>query len=209
MSTYLVISCFNWALSYVPFVTVRASKPWGGQVHMCLHVLAGVEDPTAGSGGWWTQWFKRAVSSVCIFPSVPLASAGGPSWMKTLRCFQKWHHMHLSRVQDLKSAIYALDPHCLQETTLTKKLLQEWSSFALYLGFWVRYLSAWHKEDNQYADMGDFRAFAFLSVTDRAPLPSQISPAQQECQHTWWRNNIDRPGSAHLTGKLLIFPTIW
>lgn len=82
-------------LSYLPFVTVWAGKPWGGQANICLHVLAGIGDPTSGSGGCWVQWFKRAVSSVCMFPSVPLASAVGPCRMQTRRLPQKWHCTYL------------------------------------------------------------------------------------------------------------------
>lgn len=154
----------NLCFSHVPFVTVRASKPSGGQVNICLHVLTGVEDPAVGAGGCWAQWFKRAVSSVCIFPSAPLVSTAGPSWMKTMR---------LSEVAPDISRD-ALDPHCLQTTALTIDV-RTVQLCNIFRSFDYVFIFAWHKELHRR----DCRIVAFLSATDRTPVPIQIASDRQ------------------------------
>lgn len=130
--TFLIL--INLCLSYLPFVTVWASKPWGGQANICLHVLAGIEDSAVGAGCCWVQWFKRAVSSVCTFPSVPLASAVGPCWMQTRRLPQKWHCIYLKQCATPEFRWDALDPHWLQTTLLTKhyRNVHFWCIFGIF-----------------------------------------------------------------------------
>lgn len=142
--TFLIL--INLCLSYLPFVTVWASKPWGGQANICLHVLAGIEDSAVGAGCCWVQWFKRAVSSVCTFPSVPLASAVGPCWMQTRRLPQKWHCIYLKQCATPEFSWDAVDPHWLQTTLLTKhyRNVHFWCIFGIFGPVFV----FWHGTKN-------------------------------------------------------------
>lgn len=60
--------------------------------------------------------------------------------------------------------------------TTTVGMVQLCSIFGI---FGQVFVFAWHKE----LHMRDCRTFAFLSATDRTPVPIQIAPVQQQYQH--------------------------